>query len=217
MTSAAKWLRRFEIVLAVAGLSLLGGAFAATVGRWDYQARQERAIDASERPILPSRSDRAIAPPLEDRAIGPPLGDRSVAPPLGDRSVDPLALGRIEIPRIGVRAVVREGADNVTLALAVGHVRGTARPGQNGNTVLAGHRDTFFRGLRKIRINDRVRLVVPPRTYEYRVVSLRVVAPNETEVLDPTPDEELTLVTCYPFRYIGPAPNRFIVRAARVE
>jgi LPXTG-site transpeptidase (sortase) family protein len=199
MTGAAKWLRRFEIALMVAGISFLGGAFAATVHRWDYQARQERAILRV------------------DGAVDPLCGGEAVIPFRGDGTVDPLALGRIEIPRIGVRAIVREGTDDETLALAVGHVRGTARPGENGNTVLAGHRDTFFRGLRDIRMNDRVRLVVPPRIYEYRVVSLEVVAPDATRVLDPTKDEELTLVTCYPFQYIGHAPNRFIVRAARVE
>lgn len=190
MAGAAKWLRWFEIALMVAGISFLGGAFAATVHRWDYQTRQERAILRAHGAVDPRR---------------------------GDGAVDALALGRIEIPRIGVRAIVREGTDDATLALAVGHIRGTARPGENGNTVLAGHRDTFFRGLRDIRMNDLVRLVVPPRSYEYRVVSLEVVAPNETRVLDPTGDEELTLVTCYPFHYIGHAPNRFIVRAARVE
>lgn len=190
MTSAAKWLRRLEIALTVAGISFLGGAFAATVHRWDYQARQERAILRVGGAVVPLR---------------------------GDGAVDPLALGRIEIPRVGVRAIVREGVDDATLALAVGHVRGTARPGENGNTVLAGHRDTFFRGLRDIRMNDRIRLVVPPRIYEYRVVSFEVVAPDETRVLDATKDEALTLVTCYPFQYIGHAPNRFIVRAARVE
>jgi sortase A len=189
MTGAAKWLRPFEIALTVAGVSFLGGAFAATVARWDYQTRQDRAIVR---------------------------GDKAVDPLRGDKAVDPLVLGRIEIPRIGVRAVVREGVDDATLALAVGHVRGTARPGENGNTVLAGHRDTFFRGLRNIRMHDQVRLVVPPRSYEYRVVSLQVVAPNETKVLDPTKDELVTLVTCYPFSYIGHAPNRFIVRAGRV-
>jgi sortase A len=197
MTGAAKWLRRLEIASIVAGISLLGGAFAATVHRWDYQARQERAFPRID-------------------AVGVPPSAASAVVSLGsDEALDPLALGRIEIPRIGVRAIVREGADEATLALAVGHVGGTAHPGEIGNTVLAGHRDTFFRALRDIRVDDRVRIVVPPLTYDYRVVSLEVVAPTETRVLDPTPDEVLTLVTCFPFHYIGHAPSRFIVRATR--
>jgi len=83
--------------------------------------------------------------------------------------------------------------------------------------VLAGHRDTFFRPLREIQLNDRIRMIVPPHTYEYRVQSFRVVTPEETSVLDSKGVEELTLVTCYPFRFIGPAPKRFIVSAARVN
>jgi sortase A len=133
------------------------------------------------------------------------------------RIADPRVLGRIEIPRLGVSAVVREGVDDDTLALAVGHVPGTARPGEHGNTVLAGHRDTFFRPLREIRMSDHVRIVVPAHSYEYRVVSLRVVALDDMRVLAPAAGEELTLVTCYPFRFVGHAPSRFIVRASRVE
>lgn len=200
MTDAAKWPRLLEIASIVAGISLLGGSFAVTVHRWDYQARQERAF---------SRIEAVGIPP-------PSTSTASAAVSLGsDETLDPLTLGRIEIPRIGVKAIVREGADEATLALAVGHVDGTAHPGEIGNTVLAGHRDTFFRALRGIKVNDRVRIVVPPLTYDYRVVSLEVVAPTETRVLDPTPDEVLTLVTCFPFRYVGHAPSRFIVRAAR--
>jgi sortase A len=204
MTDAAKWLRRFELALMIAGISLLGGAIAATALRWDYQAKQEQAFARDE--------DRPAETPLALIRDDSPADQEVI-----DRSADPLAMFRIEIPRVGVRAIVREGVDDATLALAVGHIGGTARPGEIGNVVLAGHRDTFFRGLRNIRLDDRVRLDVPPNSYEYRVVSLEVVAPSETRVLDPTGGEELTLVTCHPFGFIGHAPNRFIVRAARVE
>jgi len=127
------------------------------------------------------------------------------------------ALGRIEIPRLGMEAIVKEGDDEKTLARAVGLVRGSARPGELGNIVLAGHRDTFFRPLRKIKVDDRIRMIVPPHTYEYRVQSMRVVSPEETSVLESNGVEELTLVTCYPFFFIGPAPDRFIVKAARIN
>ncbi len=190
MTVAANWIRRIELALVVVGGSLLGGAFAATVSSLDYQAQQEKAL---------LRVDGSA--------------DRH----LSDRSADPLLLARIEIPRIGVKAIVRAGVDNETLALAVGHITGTALPGEIGKVGLAGHRDTFFRGLRNIRLDDRVRIDVPPHSYDYRVVSLEVVAPTEMRVLDPTGGQELTLVTCYPFGYIGKAPKRFIVRATRVE
>jgi sortase A len=130
--------------------------------------------------------------------------------------VDPLVLGRIEIPRIGVTAIVREGDDDTTLAIAVGHISGTARPGERGNMALAGHRDSFFRALRGIRPQDMIRIVTPKRSYEYVVDLTEVVAPEDTRVLDPTSDTVLSLVTCYPFKYVGHAPNRFIVRASLV-
>jgi sortase A len=126
-------------------------------------------------------------------------------------------MGRIKIPRIGLSAIVLAGDDDATLRRAVGWVAGTARPDEGGNTALAGHRDTFFRPLQRVEIDDRVRLVVPPHTYEYRVDSIRVVGPDEVSVLDSTGIEELTLVTCYPFRLVGPAPDRFIVKAVRIE
>ena len=116
-----------------------------------------------------------------------------------------------------MRAIIRKGADEDTLDRAVGLVPGTAHPGEAGNIVLAAHRDTFFRPLRNIRVADRIRLVVPPNEYLYEVDSTRVVSPEETSVLQSRGTEELTLVTCYPFRFIGPAPDRFIVSAKRVQ
>lgn len=159
---------------------------------------------------------------IADRDKGP-LAERAKAEPQRPDThrnrivADPSALGRIEIPRLGLTAIVRDGADEETLARAVGLVPGTAKPGDVGNVVLAGHRDTFFRSLRKIEVDDRIRLVVPPHTYEYRVSALRVVAPDETSVMDSNGIEELTLVTCYPFRFLGPAPDRYIVSATRVN
>lgn len=134
-----------------------------------------------------------------------------------ETDADPDLLGRIEIPRIGLKAIVRKGDDEETLDRAVGWIDGTARPGEGGNTALAGHRDTFFRPLERVRVNDHIRLVVPPNTYEYRVDSLSVVTPAEVSVLQSSGTEELTLVTCHPFRWIGPAPDRFVVRATRIQ
>jgi sortase A len=178
-----------------------------------------------ETPVGPERPapSEAPAPPPEAAGTAPEvLSERiSIAPPGKTKrppaEADPAALGRIEIPRLGLKAIVREGADVDTLERAVGRVPGTAKPGDVGNVVLAGHRDTFFRSLRKIEVDDMIRLVVPPHTYEYRVASLRVVTPTETSVMDSNGIEELTLVTCYPFRVLGPAPDRFIVSATRVE
>lgn len=122
-------------------------------------------------------------------------------------------IGRIEIPSIGLSAMVAEGADEATLRVAVGHISGTALPGQPGNVGMAGHRDTFFRGLRQIRKNDAITLTTLSGAYQYRVEAIQVVSPDNTEVLAATSEPSLTLVTCYPFSYVGSAPERFVVRA----
>ena len=185
----------------------------------------------------PAKSDRGtsafIGPPAPERpAVAARTGDLPMAAPPAPAQSAPTpprlvkaknateersAYGLIEIPRIGVRAIVEEGADDRTLARAVGLVPQGARPGEAGNIVLAGHRDTFFRPLRNIELNDRIRVIVPPEEYEYRVDEIRVVTPEETSVLESRGVEELTLVTCFPFRFVGPSPDRFIVSASRVN
>jgi len=122
-------------------------------------------------------------------------------------------LGRIDIPRVRVWSVILEGVGNETLALSVGHVPGTALPGSDGNVALAAHRDTFFRGLEHIRVGDRVVLTTSGSDRGYRVDSTRIVGPNDVWVLRETGAPTLTLITCYPFHYLGPAPKRFIVQA----
>lgn len=142
----------------------------------------------------------------------PPVFDHP-RPNIVDRSV----VGKVEIPRLKISAMVREGVDTKTLALAVGHVPETARPGEPGNVAIAAHRDTFFRNVRYIKKGDDIRMVTPDGSFNYVVTSTSIVAPNNVKVLDATPSKMLTLVTCYPFNWIGPAPNRFIVRARQVE
>jgi sortase A len=114
---------------------------------------------------------------------------------------------------LDISAIVREGVDSNTLREAVGHVPNTAFPGDPGNVGIAAHRDTFFRNVRNIRKGDRVTMVTRKGTFEYTVDSLKIVAPSDVKVLDPTPEPAITLVTCYPFNYIGSAPKRFIIRA----
>lgn len=228
MTFASKWPRRIELTLWVVGVALLGAALGATAYRWHYQTQEERALLAT-RPAparAPASAPREVQGPVMPVALAekPEARIEPVAPPEAKREVkravkraEPTAFGLIEIPRLGVRAVVREGADAKTLARAVGLVPGGAYPGETGNVVLAAHRDTFFRPLRRIRVDDRIRVVVPPATYEYRVSATRVVSPDETSLLQSRGVEELTLVTCYPFYFVGPAPERFIVTAVPVH
>jgi sortase A len=125
-------------------------------------------------------------------------------------------VGRLAIPRLRVRAMVREGDSDRTLSIALGHITGTAFPGQKGNVGIAGHRDSLFRGLRDIAADDEITLETPRASYFYRVESTEIVKPEHTEVLKPGPARELTLVTCYPFEYVGSAPDRFIVKARLV-
>ena len=125
-------------------------------------------------------------------------------------------IGRVRIPRLGIAAVVREGTGSDILARSVGHVPFTALPGEPGNVAIAAHRDTLFRGLGQIRPDDVIDFSTLKGQYRYRVESTRVVSPKNVSVLEPTHDRELTLITCYPFHYIGSAPNRFIVRAKQI-
>lgn len=146
------------------------------------------------------------------------LGPRSAA--AAPEARVPLApgtvIGRIEIPRIGLSEVTRSGDDDDTLRSAVGHLPDTVLPGERGNAAFAGHRDTHFRPLRHIRIGDRIVVTTSAGRYEYSVQETRVVPPTDLSVLEPTDIPALTLVTCHPFNYVGPAPNRFIVRATAV-
>jgi sortase A len=124
-------------------------------------------------------------------------------------------IGRMEIPRLGLSVMVVEGVGTRALRRAAGHIPGTALPGQPGNVGISAHRDTFFRPLRKIQKNDVITFTTALGDYRYRVRSTKVVRPRDVEVLHAGGTEILTLVTCYPFYFVGPAPSRFIVQAER--
>jgi sortase A len=165
-----------------------------------YQAVQRRRFDAV------SASEDITAEPLARL-------DAFKIPRLAIGSV----LGRMEIPRIGISVMILEGDDARVLRRGAGHLQGTAVPGEPGNVAIAGHRDTFFRALRNIRDDDTIELATLRGSYEYRVESVEVVDPDDATVLAPSPQPTLTLITCYPFYYVGPAPGRFIVRARQMS
>jgi sortase A len=127
------------------------------------------------------------------------------------------ALARLSVPRLDMSVMVAEGLDSRTLRRAAGHIPGTAPLGSGGNVGLAGHRDSFFRPLRHVRVGDEVVLTTPGAVSRYVVEWTEVVTPETTEVLRPTGYPALTLVTCYPFTYVGTAPDRLVVRARLVE
>lgn len=127
-----------------------------------------------------------------------------------------LPLAVLRIPKIGLEVAVLEGTDDLTLNRGVGHIEGTPRPGEAGNSGIAGHRDGFFRGLKDIAVGDRFGLATLAGEESYEVDRITIVSPDDVSVLDETPGPSLTLVTCYPFYFVGDAPRRYIVRAVRV-
>jgi sortase A len=126
-------------------------------------------------------------------------------------------LGRLEIPSIDLSAIFIEGVDARALRRAVGHIPGTALPGSKGNVGLSAHRDTFFRRLGKIRTGDAILVTTLDRKYQYVAESSGVVDPDEVAVLHDIGRPTLTLITCYPFYYVGSAPKRFVVHARLVK
>jgi LPXTG-site transpeptidase (sortase) family protein len=146
------------------------------------------------------------------------LVNRSAAVPTGSIATPATGglLGRMDIPRLGISVIVMEGTSRTTLRRAAGHISGTVLPGQQGNIGISGHRDTFFRPLRNIRKNDIITVTTLAGQYSYRVISTSIVRPSDVSVLAPDGNETLTLVTCYPFYFVGAAPDRFIVRAERI-
>jgi sortase A len=187
------------------GLMLLGLVL---VGMWlksygeahAFQSQQARAFDTAVQEA--DDSENAGAGVSENRIISPAVFS---------------GMGRIVIPRLGISAMIDQGLDRAVLERAVGHIPSTAEPGQSGNVALAGHRETFFRHLGAVRNNDLIRIETLNGTYSYRVAWNAVVDPRRTDLLAPTDVQSLTLVTCYPFHWAGPAPKRFVVRATLVD
>jgi sortase A len=182
----------------IANLLLLAGV--AGVGVWVWSTVRLRVFQHRESHAFDDHIGRT-APPATAPPESPPEPG-SGAP-----------IGRLTIPRLHLRAMVREGAGEATLAVALGHIPGTALPGQPGNIGIAGHRDTLFRALRTIAKGDTIVLQTTQRSYSYSVEELSIVKPQDVAVLASRSYPEITLVTCYPFYYVGPAPERFIVRA----
>lgn len=195
-----QWTQR---VLFVGGVSLLGYCGFVLIDAWIFQNAERRELERQLAGRQTARSQAHLnAPPVLS-------ADSPTAVTAG-------TIGRLQVARLGLSVIVSEGISKATLRRAAGHIPGTALPGQVGNIGIAGHRDTFFRGLRNIKQGDTVTLDTPLGEYDYRVVSVKVVSPSDVAVLDSTGDQILTLVTCYPFYFVGSAPDRFVVRAERV-
>jgi sortase A len=202
MAKPAVWTER---VLLATGALLIAGWAAVILEARAFGFRQERRLErlvASSSVGSPSVGAAKTA--KRKAASHPALAPQDL-------------VGRIEIPRLRLRAIVAEGVSGRTLRLAVGHLPGTALPGDEGNVVLAGHRDTFFRPLQDVRPGDTVAVTTPEGRFEYLVEDTHVVEPTRTDLLEAAAKPTLTLVTCFPFHLIGNAPDRFVVRARQVS
>jgi sortase A len=191
-------------LLVLAGIACLGWYGYVAARAWRYQATHRTMI-------VQTPAATPVAPPdavVEGHPAEP-------APPSELQIGDPI--GTIEVPRLKLSAAVANGDDDGTLRVAIGHLPDTPLPWQEGNSALAGHRDTFFRGLRDIRVNDELRVATAYGDFKYQVKRIVIVTPQDLSVLEPTAQPTLTLVTCYPFAFVGHAPKRFIVQAERVD
>jgi sortase A len=184
----------------------------ASVRHFEHQIEDQNATrlnqGADEKPVVQTPTTAPDFVSWSEQRI------RQYAESLSKHVASPLAVIRID--RVHVEAPVLEGTDDLTLNRGVGHIAGTARFGENGNIGIAGHRDGFFRGLKNIRVGDRIDLEEPGRNETYVVERLEIVDPENLSVLRSGSKPALTLVTCYPFYYIGAAPRRFIVHAVPI-
>ena len=181
-------------VLLATGLIALGYAAYVVADAYTYQATERKRFEQATNDAAEVPASNAVTALLEGEVIG-----------------------EIQIRRLGLTAVVAQGESAATLRRAVGHLSDTALPGELGNVVLAGHRDTFFRPLKGVRPGDAITLKTQEGDFEYLVESSAVVRPSNIEVLEPSGGRTLTLITCFPFSYVGSAPDRFIVRARQRE
>ena len=183
-----RWSRRILFTIGIVALGYVG----LTLLDADlYQVSAKRSLESQ---ILVEEEHKGIPP-------------SKPAVKVGD------VLGRLDIPRLGVSVALLPGTNWRMLRLGAGHIAGTPLPGEAGNSAIAGHRDTFFRELKDIRRNDEIQLQTATGLFHYKVDWMAVVAPDDSSVLAPSTESELTLVTCFPFQFLGSAPKRFVVRA----
>jgi len=184
-----RWTRTF--------LFLLGALTVSYVGLMLLHARNYQEVAMS-----------ALAGQMQAGEPSKVMPSRSVAKE-GD------VLGRIEIQRLGMMVAIVQGTTSRTLGVGVGHIAGTALPGEPGNIGIAGHRDTYFRALKDIHLGDEIRIQTATSLSRYKVDTVRIVSPDDIGVLAPSAASAITLVTCYPFHFIGAAPQRFVVHASQ--
>jgi sortase A len=211
--SSHRWL---QWTLIAFGLACLAFYAIVTAQSALYQRQAKAAIDrviaAKPAAALPASTPAPAADAHESSTITRTAPRAASPAPLARGAL----IGRVDVPRLNLSAAIAEGDDDATLGKAVGHLPDTPLPWQAGNAAFAAHRDGLFRPLRDIRVNDEVKVVTPRGEFLYRVKKTQVVNPDDVWVLAPTSTATITLITCYPFSFVGHAPQRFIVQAERV-
>ena len=208
---ASRWIERSLFLIGIVCLGIWVYVF---VDARLTQRREEQHLEEALRQRSLASAPEGSTPAAATDALGSFQGEAFVS---AEDLEEGALIGRIEIPRVGVSAIVLHGIGNKTLRRGVGHIPGTPLPEHGGNFGLAGHRDSFFRALKDIRQDDTIELTTLNGTFEYKVEWTKIVAPKDTYVLTDEGAPSLTLVTCYPFYYVGSAPKRFIVRAHRLD
>ena len=208
-----KWLRWLERLAWAAGILLVAFWAAARLHSSLGARRDLQRFAEARRTPTPERQLPGEAPP--DYSLWSKERIQAYEASLAQKTSQPLAI--LRIPKIGLEVAVLEGTDDFTLNRAVGHIEDTAKPGEAGNVGIAGHRDGFFRGLKDVVKGDELELETLSGKQTYNVADIRIVQPEDVYVLDPTPAPSITLVACYPFYFVGHAPQRYIVRAERAS
>lgn len=205
------------VLLSTYGVVRISGSLLSQVELWRFASLQ-RAVDVAPSSVTdspwPARSVANVPWPVQeetDTSLWSTNRIKAFQESLAKQFAAPLAV--LRIPKIDLEVAVLEGTDEFALNRAVGRIVGTARIGEQGNVGIAGHRDGFFRGLSDVREGDRLELVTPERTQIYRVSRILIVKPQDVYVLNAGPTPSMTLVTCYPFYFVGKAPERYIVQA----
>jgi sortase A len=197
---------------------LIDGTVNRTVQRW-----VSRTLIACGSGVLIWVAATFVSTAVYRHSVQAALDQGEFSPARGDEPGRPtwlaigVPIGTLEIERVGLAGVVIEGDDTDVLANAIGHLPDTPLPWNDGNSALAAHREDQFEPLQHVRAGDLVRLRTPHGTLDYIVRETLIVEPEDVWVLDQTANPMLTLISCYPFRYVGPAPQRFIVRGDRVS
>jgi sortase A len=208
------WWRRLEWGLLIAGLILIGSY---VVVRVHSQISSHRAVQKFEAARMEARfrAQESVKQRTGEQVDFSLWSDKRVQEYMESLVTrEGIPYGVLSIPKLHLEVPVYDGTDDLTLNRGVGRIIGTARLGRSGNTGIAGHRDGFFRGLKDIAPGDRIDLMLPSQTSHYVVDNIQITNPEDVSVLRPTPKASLTLVTCYPFYFVGSAPQRYIVSAS---